>query len=57
MSEILSIAEAKPGVENIVGIDINRAAVKAAQNNIKINNVEDNIIPQLPEFIEDKKTG
>lgn len=40
---ILSIVAAHLGVDNILGIDIDRAAVKAARENIVINNVSDNV--------------
>ena len=40
---VLSIAAARLGVKNIMGIDIDRAAVRAAQKNIEINNVSEYI--------------
>ncbi|MFP4015440.1 MAG: 50S ribosomal protein L11 methyltransferase [Halanaerobiales bacterium] len=40
---ILAIAAAYLGVRDITGIDIDPAAVEAARENIKINQVEDNI--------------
>ncbi|MFP4660696.1 MAG: 50S ribosomal protein L11 methyltransferase [Halanaerobiales bacterium] len=40
---ILAIAAAYLGVKNILGIDIDPAAVRAARENIRINKVEDNV--------------
>ncbi|MDO5021811.1 MAG: 50S ribosomal protein L11 methyltransferase [Eubacteriales bacterium] len=42
-SGILSIAAAKLGATNVLGIDRDNLAVEAAENNIKINNVEDKV--------------
>ena len=56
-SGILSIAAAKLGAEKVIGVDLDLLSVKVANENIKLNNV-DNIVEikngDLFEVIEDK---
>lgn len=50
---ILSIVGAYLGIDNIIGIDIDPAAVEAARRNIKINQVEDKVKIQKGDMIRD----